>query len=288
MNQKSESASFVDCLKSLPLYVVPHHLVSRLILKLTRMRFGKGSVIRWFIKQYNVDLTDAVVQNIDTFEHFNAFFTRELTQDARPIAAGNSEIACPADGRISAVGHIEDGRIFQAKGHDFTLSELLGGDDEFAAHFRHGEFTTIYLSPRDYHRVHMPIAGQRVRQTLIPGRLFSVGPHTVRSIPRLFARNERLVVQFDTAQGAMAIILVGAINVGAIETVWDGLVTPPAAVKISRTDYQGDQIKALAKGAEMGRFNMGSTVIVLLEHQLQWLDHLQTGTAVKMGQALTK
>ncbi len=236
-------------------------------------------------------MQDAVNPDLQSYATFNAFFTRPLIPDARPIAAGPNDMASPADGRISSIGAITDGRVFQAKGIDYSLLKLLGGDGVAAERLGNGSFTTIYLSPRDYHRLHMPLTGTLIKQTHVPGRLFSVGPHTVRALPDLFARNERVIAQFDTEHGLMALVLVGAMNVAAIETVWDGLVTPPQRTLITHKDYDASSTPAaptLAKGDEMGRFNMGSTIIVLLENRVDWLGNLQAGDPVRMGQLVGK
>jgi len=277
----------VDWLKTLPLYPLPHHLVSRIVLWLTRResRFTPFAIEK-FAKIFDVDMGDALEPDLSSYSTFNAFFTRELKTDARPVSAGESEIASPADGRISAIGDIEAGRVFQAKNKDYSLLSLLGGNETAAARLDGGSFTTIYLSPRDYHRLHMPLEGHLVSQTHVPGRLFSVGPHTVRTVPNLFARNERVVAEFETDAGLMALVLVGAINVAAIETVWHGLITPPKGKQINRIDYASADARTLAKGEEMGRFNMGSTIIVLLEHRVKWRIDMQATDAVRMGQYL--
>jgi len=274
-----------DWLKTLPLYPLPHHLISRLVLWATR-RESKLTVpvIKRFAKIFDVEMIDAVHSDFEHYRTFNGFFTRALKPTARPIAHGVNEIACPADGRISAIGPIVQGRIFQAKNQDYSLLKLLGGDEAAAARLNNGTFTTIYLSPRDYHRLHMPLAGKLLNQVHVPGRLFSVGPHTVRTLPNLFARNERVVAQFETDAGLMALVLVGAINVAAIETVWHGLVTPPKGKVISRVDYDEQSSVSLDRGEEMGRFNMGSTIIVLLEDKVNWRKDMSSGDFVKMGQ----
>jgi len=287
INQHSKDASLPDRLKSSLLYPLPHHLISRIIFKLTRLKASSGPFIRWFVRQYKVDMSEAENPDTASYATFNTFFTRALKPSARPIADQTEHLACPADGTVSAIGNIANNQLFQAKGRNYSLLELLGGNHAEAARFAQGCFTTIYLSPRDYHRVHMPETGRLCSQTHIPGRLFSVAPHTVRCVPNLFARNERLVCRFDTSGGAMAVIMVGAINVAAIETVWAGLVTPPAGKKLSHIEYQAADAVSIAKGDEMGRFNMGSTVILLHEHVLEWNSTLQPGVSVKMGQAIT-
>ena len=290
MNREQASASSSDYLKSLPLYPLPHHAISRLTYRLTRVEapWFKNAFINWFADTYKVDWSESLHQRAEDFIHFNAFFTRELRPGARPIEGDDATVVSPADGHISQIGHIDKDAVFQAKGHSFSVTELLGGDDERAAAFQNGRFATVYLSPRDYHRVHMPLGG-RLRETVyIPGRLFSVAGHTVRTVPNLFARNERLVAIFDTDAGPMALVLVGAINVAAIETVWSGLVTPPHRSTIEVNDLRGQHIE-LERGAEMGRFNMGSTAILLFgNNAVDWLDTLQAEQPLRMGQTLGK
>lgn len=275
-----------DRLKSWPLYILPHHWLSRLTLHLTRVHCPRlvPTAIRWFTQVFQVNLQEAVNPNPDSYASFNAFFTRPLKPELRPIAPGEQVLVSPVDGCISQMGKIENGRIFQAKGHDYSALELLGGDASRTAPFMNGQFMTIYLSPRDYHRIHMPLDGTLVEQVYIPGRLFSVAGHTVRTIPRLFARNERVVAIFNTDFGRLAMVLVGAINVAAIETVWAGLVTPPAGKQIKTETFANTR---LAKGEEMGRFNMGSTVILLLEDpHLRWETGFAATISVRLGQAL--
>lgn len=280
-------ASASDWLKSIPLYGLPHHWVSRVVYWATRQQAKwVPSVIKWFVRTYKVDMSQAQHSDINHYATFNAFFTRSLKEGARPVCDHDSDIASPADGRISAIGNIENGTVYQAKGQNYSLLELLGGDNEAATKLANGRFVTVYLSPRDYHRLHMPRTGKLLNQTHVPGRLFSVAPHTVNTVPRLFARNERVIAQFDTDAGLMALVLVGAINVAAIETIWSGLVTPPQKKRISRVDYTGDEQVTLERGVEMGRFNMGSTIIVLLENPARWRLDMQNGDALNMGQLL--
>jgi phosphatidylserine decarboxylase len=278
--------SLSDILKSWPLYILPHHLISRIVYQLTRIECPRllPTAIRQFSKVFNVNLAEAQHPEPSSYKTFNDFFTRALKPELRPIAEGSTLLVSPVDGRISQMGKIEQGQIFQAKGHTYSAIELLGGDSERAAPFMQGEFMTIYLSPRDYHRIHMPLDGDLIEQVYIPGRLFSVAGHTVRTIPNLFARNERVVALFNTPLGKIAMVLVGAINVAAIETVWSGLVTPPPQGAIKRETFAN---VSLEKGQEMGRFNMGSTVILLLEHkQLQWHPQLAADISLRLGQAL--
>ncbi|MDQ5769886.1 archaetidylserine decarboxylase [Thiothrix subterranea] len=278
--------NLLDILKAWPLYILPHHFISRLVFRLTRIQCPTlvPPAIRLFSKVFKVNLAEALNPDPASYPTFNAFFTRSLQSALRPMAAGAQVMVSPVDGRISQMGKIEAGRIFQAKGHEYSAVELLGGDEVRAAPFMQGQFMTIYLSPRDYHRIHMPLTGTLTEQVYVPGRLFSVAGHTVRTIPRLFARNERVVTLFDTEFGKLAMVLVGAINVAAIETVWDGLVTPPQGWGVKRQTFPDVN---LAKGAEMGRFNMGSTVILLLENpSLAWNQALGADVALQLGQAL--
>ncbi len=279
----------LDKIKSLLLYPLPQHLLSRQIYWLTRTRFSSNSrIIRWFIRQFDVDMTQAEIQDLHRFNTFNDFFTRQLKASARPIADDGNSLACPADGKVSALGAIDGDHIIQAKNHDYSVQQLLGGDETEAACFSSGSFITIYLSPRDYHRIHMPASGTLRKMVHIPGRLFSVAPFTVNNVPSLFARNERVASFFDTPNGRLAVIMVGAMNVSAIETVWAGLVTPPAGKQISTVAYEGEQALSLACGDEMGRFNMGSTVIVLTENKVDWDPGLSTAAPVLMGSSLSK
>ena len=276
-----------DKIKSWPINILPHHFVSRLTYRLTRIESPLVTpVIRWFIRTFSVDLQDAVEQDISRFKTFNAFFTRELKEDARPIAHGDNVVTSPVDGTVSQAGDINGDLIFQAKGHEYSLRALLGGSPGHAELFNDGRFATIYLSPRDYHRIHMPVNASLRSQIHVPGRLFSVAPHTVNTVPGLFARNERVVALFDSSHGPMAMILVGAINVAAIETVWSGLVTPPAGKRVSEISYEPGHQQDFVKGQEMGRFNMGSTVILLFNNRVSWDANLTNGQSVRMGEQI--
>jgi phosphatidylserine decarboxylase len=279
--------AMIDRLKAWPLYVLPHHWISRVVFRLTRLRTPlKNPAMRAFVRAFDVDMRDAAEPDLRQYPHFNAFFTRALKPGARPLPEDPLAIASPVDGTVSQVGDIRNGRIFQAKNHDYSLLALLGGKAEYAEAFDGGKFATLYLSPRDYHRIHMPVDARLTAQIYVPGRLFSVVPHTVNTVPGLFARNERVVAIFDSACGPMAMILVGAINVAAIETVWSGLVTPPPRKGIKDITFVKDTAPDLARGDEMGRFNMGSTVIVLFGNNVAWLPELQTGAKIRMGQAI--
>ncbi|MCP4471390.1 MAG: phosphatidylserine decarboxylase [Gammaproteobacteria bacterium] len=242
-------------------------------------------MIAWFVKSYAVDMNDAQEPEIGYYQTFNEFFTRPLKHDTRPIAPGDNTLACPCDGTVSQAGPVRSGAILQAKGRAYSALELLGGDKIMAAEFADGRFATIYLAPHDYHRIHMPLNANLVRMIHVPGRLFSVAEWTVEEIPHLFARNERMVCYFETAAGPLAMVLVGAINVSAIETVWSGQVVPPRAKKIGEFDYSHTR-KTIGKGAEMGRFNMGSTVILLTGNKVEWLPHIQNGLKVRVGQLI--
>ncbi len=270
-------------------YLLPHHLLSALMYKATRARWKpwKDLLIRRAIDLYKVDMSLAQEPNPQAYDSFNAFFTRALKPDARPLDPTANSLLCPADGALSQAGEIRDGRIFQAKGRDYSLLELLGGDEDWSRHFSEGSFATIYLSPRDYHRVHMPLDGVLRKMLHVPGRLFSVNPTTTRLVPRLFTRNERVVCLFDSPAGPMAVILVGAIFVAGIDTVWAGTVTPVGR-RIGSWDYAGTKEPTeLVRGAEMGRFNMGSTVILLFgPEQISWAENLKPGAMLKMGQSM--
>lgn len=274
-----------DWFKSAWQYPLPQHAISRCTYWLTRLEQPgfKNWLIRAFIRRFDVDMREAAVPTPDAYPTFNAFFTRALRAGARPLAAEPDAIACPVDGSVSQSGKITEGRIIQAKGRDFSVTELLGGDEVLAEKFAHGVFATLYLSPRDYHRVHMPYAGTLRRMLHIPGRLFSVNPPTTRAVPRLFARNERVAMIFDTAAGPMAVVMVGALNVGSIETVWAGEITPPRGYVLRSWDYLDDKL-SFSKGTELGRFNMGSTVILLLgSGRAYWDPSLTADSTVHMG-----
>ena len=290
MNQgdRQAGASWLDYLKSLSLYPLPQHAISRLTYRLTRIEAPgfKNRFISWFARTYGVDWSEAEFQRPEDYRHFNAFFTRALREGARPVQGDASTVVSPADGHISQIGDIDHDAVFQAKGRSFSITSLLGGDPARAACFHNGSFVTVYLSPRDYHRLHMPLGGRLLETVYVPGRLYSVAPHTTRTIDGLFARNERLVSIFDTGAGPMAMVLVGAINVAAIETVWAGLVTPPPRKKIEVKDMRSAAIE-LQRGAEMGRFNMGSTVILLFAaNRVNWEEQLGAELPLQTGQAL--
>ena len=281
-NELSKKQKFLKFL----FQVIPHHAVSRVVYFVTRLRGPQVTpMIRWFVNRYGVDMEDAMEPEIAYYQTFNEFFTRELKYDIRPIVSGDNTLACPCDGTISEAGPIRAGAILQAKGRAYSVLELLGGDKAMAAEFADGKFATIYLAPHNYHRLHMPLSANLVRMIHVPGKLFSVADWTVQEIPRLFARNERLACYFETEAGPLVMVLVGAMNVSAIETVWSGQEVPPGARKISEFDYSHTR-KTIEKGEEMGRFNMGSTVILLTAGNVEWLPHIQHGYGVKMGQLI--
>lgn len=285
-------ASLTDYAKAWSTYLLPHHALSRVMHAITRSEivWWKTYFTRWFVKQFDVDMSLAQEPDLNSYPSFNAFFTRALRSDARPIVADENLLASPVDGAVSQLGKIEDGRIFQAKGQDYTLLELLGNDTEKARLFADGSFATLYLSPRDYHRIHIPFDGKLTAMSHIPGRLFSVSPSTARAVPRLFARNERVVAYFDTDIGPMAMVMVGAIFVASIETVWAGEVTPPAGQTIRHWEYDAEkQAHQFSKGDEIGRFNMGSTVILLHgKDSIEWLENIQPTDSIQMGQAIAR
>jgi phosphatidylserine decarboxylase len=268
-------------------YALPHRLMSSLARRLAYSR--NPAIKQWLIdtvtRKFNVDLNEAAEPDPRAYPSFNAFFTRALKPGARLPEADPRALLMPADGHISQCGDIVDGRIFQAKGQSFTAAELLG-DEAAAAPFVDGVFATVYLSPRDYHRVHMPWAGTLRETVHVPGRLFSVGTDAVKSVPRLFARNERLVCHFDTDFGPMCQVMVGALLVSGVETVWSGVEIPAYGDRIARKDYRGQNI-TLDRFAEMARFNYGSTVIVLLPKGVaKLMDILKPETPVRLGQPL--
>ena len=289
-NKNDLSVTLWDRIMTLPQYLIPQHALSVLMHKLTRCEqaWFKNMFIRFIIKKYKVNISEAITSDLAAYPSFNAFFTRELRAGARAVAGGEGVVVSPVDGAISQQGPIKAGQIIQAKGRQYSVLELLAGDQELANQFESSQFSTIYLSPRDYHRIHMPLAGKLKKMIYIPGKLFSVSPRTARTVPKLFARNERVVTVFETEFGPMVLVLVGAIFVGSMETVWQGQITPDYGKKIEQWDYQDEQAIILQKGEEMGRFNMGSTVVMLMPEQCQqFLAEFEAGSTVKMGQALT-
>ena len=277
-----------DRLAVLPQYLLPKKLLTQLAGRAADARLGDAThaAIRRFVARYGVDMREAANPDIASYASFNDFFTRPLRDGARPLAA--ADYVCPVDGAISQFGAIEQGRIFQAKGHAYSTTALLAGDARLAAEFAHGQFATLYLSPKDYHRIHMPCAGRLQQMVYVPGELFSVNPATARGVPGLFARNERVVCVFDTARGPFVLVLVGATIVGSMATVWHGVVNPPRLGEIKRWNYQ-DQSIELKQGDEMGRFLLGSTVVLLWPRAtLKFNPDWAPGGAVRVGQMMGK
>ncbi|AOY87030.1 phosphatidylserine decarboxylase [Marinobacter salinus] len=269
-------------------YVTPQLGVSRLAGRLADSDLTpalKNRLIRWFIGRYGVNMSEAAESDPTAYPTFNAFFTRALKPGLRPLAGDEKTMVSPVDGTISQIGQVSGDRVFQAKGQSFSLTELLGGNKEKTGVFAEGEFSTIYLSPKDYHRIHMPMAGTLREMIHIPGKLFSVNPVTAENVPNLFARNERVVCIFDTEAGPMALVLVGAMIVGSVETVWSGVVVP-GSDQVTATRYEGEQAREFAKGEEMGRFRLGSTVIMVMpKGTVSWNEHQVAGRTVRMGEA---
>lgn len=286
---QTEVASWQDKFAILPQYLIPQHLFSKAMHRLanSKINWVKNACIHFIVSRYKVNVSEAAKTDLAIYSSFNQFFTRALQKSIRPIAEGDKIMTSPVDGSISQIGSIEQSRIIQAKGQYYSVVELVGGDEKLAEQFEQGQFATIYLSPKDYHRIHMPLTGQLKQMRYIPGKLFSVNPCTARTVPRLFSRNERVVTVFETAQGPLVMVLVGAVFVGSMETVWAGKITPPYGRDIKTWDYTGEAAISLDKGQEMGRFNMGSTVVVLLPKTMSLFDsNWVEGSAVKLGEAL--
>jgi phosphatidylserine decarboxylase len=279
----------LDKLFVLSQYVTPQLTVSQLAGRLADMDSSpamKNRVVRWFIERYGVDMKEALEEDPEAYPSFNSFFTRELKPGLRPVDERKSILVSPVDGAISQLGSVTDDRVFQAKGQSFSLTELLGGDHQRASEFANGEFATIYLSPKDYHRIHMPMAGTLREMTYVPGKLFSVNPTTAQQVPNRFARNERVACVFDTEAGPMAMVLVGAMIVGSMETTWAGVVAPDSG-GVSSTSYNHLQTPIqFEKGEEMGRFRLGSTVVMVMpKGAVSWNDDQTAGKTVRMGES---
>ncbi|GMM86217.1 archaetidylserine decarboxylase [Pseudoalteromonas sp. MTN2-4] len=269
-------------------YAMPKHGISRLVGKLAAAEAGSvtTSLIKAFIKQYKIDMSEALYEDPAHYKTFNEFFTRPLKPGIRPLTEDESIITHPVDGAISQLGDIVDGQLIQAKGHNYSVQDLHGGDKDDADPFMGGKFACIYLAPKDYHRIHMPIDGTLRKMIYVPGDLFSVNPLTAKNVPNLFARNERVVAIFDTKVGPLAMTLVGATIVASIETIWAGTVTPPAGRDVMTWNYpvEGDKAIHLKKGDEMGRFKLGSTVILAWgKDQADFLGSEQPETVTRMG-----
>ncbi|RZI40921.1 phosphatidylserine decarboxylase [Herbaspirillum sp. HC18] len=266
-------------------YLLPKQALTLLAGRIARAQGGfTPHLIRWFAKRYGVNMAEALNPDLASYPSFNEFFTRPLREGARPLA--DADFICPVDGAISQFGTIEHDQIFQAKGHRYSTTALVGGDSALAAQFDHGSFATLYLSPRDYHRIHMPCDGRLTRMIYVPGALFSVNPATARGVPGLFARNERVVCVFESAHGPFVLVLVGATIVGSMATVWHGVVNPPRGGLVREWHYHDKDI-LLKKGEEMGRFLLGSTVVMLfpretIEFNPEWLAE----RAIRMGEAM--
>lgn len=281
--------SVLDRFKIFGQYVLPKHAVSRIMGRFAASESGSATTafIKWFIKQYKIDMSEAERENPEDYKTFNDFFTRSLKEGLRPIS--DTDVVLPVDGCISQQGPMTAGRIIQAKGHDYSAFTLLGGDKNRAKPFANGHFSTIYLAPKDYHRIHMPMDATLREMVYVPGDLFSVNPLTAQNVPGLFARNERVAAIFDTEFGPMAMVLVGATIVASIETTWHGTVTPPCG-QLDSWEYpaDGDNAITFKKGDEMGRFKLGSTVVMLFGDDMlsQFEEGLESGTVTRLGQPM--
>jgi len=274
-----------DRSKVLPQYLLPKRAITSFGGHIASARAGgiTTGIIRWFVGKYGVDMTEAANPDVGSYASFNEFFTRALKPGARPIA--EADLVCPVDGAISQFGAIDRDQIFQAKGHSYSTTALVGGDATLAAKFQDGHFATIYLSPRDYHRIHMPCDGRLLRMVYVPGELFSVNPVTARGVPGLFARNERVVCVFDSPLGPFVLTLVGATIVGSMATVWQGVINPPRG-PVREWRYEDQDIR-LKQGDEMGRFLLGSTVVLLFpKGPLQFNPAWAPAAAVRLGQRM--
>jgi phosphatidylserine decarboxylase len=267
-------------------YLLPKKLLTRAMGALAGLEGGALThwVVRKFVAAYKVDMAEAADPRIESYRTFNEFFTRPLREGARPLS--EAPFVCPVDAAISQFGPIEHDQIFQAKGHSYSTRALVGGDQQLAHRFDHGHFATLYLAPKDYHRIHMPCEGRLTRMIYVPGDLFSVNPLTARHVPGLFARNERVVCVFECAHGPMVMVLVGATIVGSMATVWHGVVNPPRTASIREWTYEDRQV-VLAKGAEMGRFLLGSTVILLFpQNVLTFVPDWGPTVPVRLGEPM--
>ncbi len=283
--------SFTDKIKIIGQYCLPKHAISRAMGRFAASESGglTTAFINWFIKQYKIDMSEAEREEATEYRTFNEFFTRALKPGLRPIS--DTDVVLPVDGCVSQLGPMKSGRIIQAKGHDYSAFTLLGGDKDRAKPFTNGHFATIYLAPKDYHRIHMPMDATLREMVYVPGDLFSVNPLTAQNVPGLFARNERVAAIFDTASGPMAMVLVGATIVASIETTWHGTVTPPSN-QLDSWDYpaSGDDAITFKKGDEMGRFKLGSTVVMLFGDDMlkAFEPHLEEGVVTRLGQPMAE
>ena len=275
-----------DRLAVLPQYILPKQALTALAGRIASAHGGKMTtrLIEWFVGRYQVNMLEAANPDVASYPTFNDFFTRAMKKGARPLA--RSDLICPVDGAISQFGPIEQDQIFQAKGHHYSTTALVGGDATLAAKFKDGHFATLYLSPRDYHRIHMPCDGRLTRMIYVPGALFSVNPTTARGVPGLFARNERVVCVFESPRGPFVLTLVGATIVGSMATVWHGVVNPPRTREVREWSYD-DKPMLLAQGQEMGRFLLGSTVVMLFpKGPLQFNAAWAPGRAIRLGEEM--
>ena len=275
-----------DRLAVLPQYLLPKRALTVFAGQVAGWRGGAftTALIRWFVRRYRVNMVEAANPDISSYPSFNEFFTRPLRAGARPLA--KAPFICPVDGAISQFGAIAADQVFQAKGHSYSTTALVGGDDQLAAQFQNGSFATLYLSPRDYHRIHMPCDGALRRMIYVPGDLFSVNPTTARGVQGLFARNERVVCVFDSANGPFVLTLVGATIVGSMATVWHGLVNPPRSAKVREWHYEPGQV-SLKQGEEMGRFLLGSTVVMLFPaNTLKFNSQWSPAKAIRLGEVM--
>lgn len=269
-------------------YLIPKQAITLLAGRIARAKAGALTtrLIAWFVQRYGVNMAEAANPDIDSYASFNDFFTRALKTGARPLA--KADLICPVDGAVSQFGHIEGQQIFQAKGHRYSSTALVGGDATLAAQFDNGHFATLYLSPRDYHRIHMPCDGRLTRMIYVPGDLFSVNPTTARGVPGLFARNERVVCVFEGANGPFVLVLVGATIVGSMATTWHGAVNAPRPGRLSEWRYD-DQSVEFKQGDEMGRFLLGSTVVMLFpQGPLKFNPAWQPGGAIRLGEVMAQ
>jgi len=288
--QPQRTIRLLDYIRIIPQYVLPHFVVTKLAYWLAKSENSliKTLFISWFKNHYQVDMSLAENENANSYASFNQFFTRALKPDARPVDPDSTAIVSPVDGSVSQIGKLNGDSILQAKGHYYTLDQLLAGQEEWCSVFNNGSFATLYLSPKDYHRIHMPCSAILKQMTYVPGKLFSVSPLTASVIPGVFARNERVLCFFESDSGPVAVILVGAMIVGGMETIWQGTVTPPHRNRVNHWHYTDRNPKKIfEKGNEMGRFNLGSTVILLFsENQVTWSKEFSAASEIRMGQKI--
>ena len=288
----SIATRIIDYIKILPMYCVPQHGLTGIVYKITRIehKAWKNFLIKTFVKHFKVDMNQAIWRSEEDYRSFNAFFIRNLKPDARNWKKDKNSILSPVDGAVSQIGSIYKNKLIQAKGIDYSLNRLLANDENAVERFQDGSFTTLYLSPRDYHRIHMPVSGQLIKTIFIPGDLFPVNTSTVRTVNQLFARNERFISLFKTELGLVAQIMVGATFVGSMETVFAGQITPTKHREISIKEYSDEEKTiSLKQAEEFGHFNMGSTVILLFEKdKIRWSEELKENDPIQVGQLIGK